>query len=427
MKDSLTLNAISFINGIIHLPGSKSISNRALLLSAMSHGVTVLKNLLLSDDTRHMLNALKVFGINFTFSKNNTICTIKGKAQPLYINQEITLFLGNSGTSMRSLTAILSLSNNNILLTGDERMKERPIKHLVNALQKGGAIIKYSEKKNYPPIKIQGGFSGGNIIIDGSISSQFLTALLISAPLAILDSTIMVKGTLVSKPYIDITLKLIRIFGIDIKNDSYTCFYIKGRQRYISPVNYSIEGDASSASYFLAAAAIKGGSVCVTGIGKNSIQGDVKFSNILRKMGSFITIGNNFVCCRGGGELHGIDMNLNDIPDAAMTIAIVALFSIGNTIIRNIYNWRVKETDRLSAMSAELRKIGALIHEGNDYICISPPKKFLYASINTYNDHRIAMCFSLIALANTKITLLNPNCVNKTYPNYFKELNSISF
>ncbi|QCI23313.1 3-phosphoshikimate 1-carboxyvinyltransferase [Buchnera aphidicola] len=426
MQNSLTLNPISFINGTVHLPGSKSISNRVLLLSAISKGTTYLHNLLFSDDTKYMLNTLRIFGINIVLSNNNTVCRIKGQAKPLYIEKKTSLFLGNAGTAMRPLSAILSLSNNDILLTGDDRMKERPIKHLVNALRQGGANIKYSETNNYPPIHIQGGFSGGNITINGSISSQFLTALLIASPLAIIDSKITIKGNLVSKPYIDMTLKLISQFGINIINDSYNCFYIKGRQQYQSPGDYFIEGDASSASYFLAAAAIKGGSVCVTGIGENSIQGDVKFSSILKKMGAFITVGNNFICCKKG-TLYGIDLDMNDIPDAAMTVAMVALFSIGETIIRNIYNWRVKETDRLSAMSAELRKIGAIVNEGNDFIHIIPPKKFFYANINTYNDHRIAMCFSLIALSNVKVTLLNPNCVNKTFPHYFKELHCISF
>ncbi|XBC41561.1 MAG: 3-phosphoshikimate 1-carboxyvinyltransferase [Buchnera aphidicola (Kaburagia rhusicola rhusicola)] len=426
MQDFITLNPISSINGTVNLPGSKSISNRVLLLSAMSEGITYLHNFLYSDDTKYMLDALKMFGINCTLSPNKTICTIEGQLQSLYVNKKLSLFLGNAGTAMRPLTAVLSLNRNNVFLTGDKRMKERPIKHLVDALQNGGADIQYCETEGYPPIYIKGGFSGGNITINGSISSQFLTSLLIAAPLAALDSKIMVRGQLVSKPYIDMTLKLIRMFGINIINESYSCFYIQGRQRYQSPGKYFIEGDASSASYFLASAAIKGGSVCVTGVGSNSIQGDIKFSQILKKMGAFITIGRNFICCRKG-KLNGVDLDMNDIPDSAMTIAMVALFSIGDTIIRNIYNWRVKETDRLSAMSIELRKIGATIKEGNDYIHISPPEKFFHANINTYNDHRMAMCFSLIALSNKKVTLLNPSCVNKTFPHYFQELECISF
>ncbi|XBC39016.1 MAG: 3-phosphoshikimate 1-carboxyvinyltransferase [Buchnera aphidicola (Nurudea shiraii)] len=427
MKKTLTLNPISFVNGKVNLPGSKSISNRILLLSSISHGVTNIRNLLYSDDTKYMLNALKIFGINFTLSKNNTVCEIQGKSSSLSLNQKTSLFLGNAGTAVRFLTAMLSLSgNNNVLLTGDSRMKQRPIQHLIDALRQGGANIQYFEENNYLPIYIKGGFRGGEIIVDGSISSQFLTALLIASPLAILDSKIIIKGNLVSKPYINMTLELIKKFKVNIIHDSYKCFYIQGRQKYQSPGNYLIEGDASSASYFLAAAAIKGGTVCVTGIGSNSIQGDVKFLKVLKKMGACVTMGKNFICCRKG-VLNGIDLDMNHIPDAAMTIAIVALFSKGDTIIRNIYNWKVKETDRLLAMSTELKKIGASVKSGNDYIYISPPKKFHCAKIDTYNDHRIAMCFSLIALSNTRVTLLNPNCVNKTFPNYFNILKSISF
>ncbi|XBC40547.1 MAG: 3-phosphoshikimate 1-carboxyvinyltransferase [Buchnera aphidicola (Nurudea yanoniella)] len=426
MEKTLTLDPISLVDGTVQLPGSKSISNRVLLLSSMSDGITNIHNLLFSDDTKYMLNALKIFGINFVLSKNNTVCEIQGRSDPLYANKEISLFLGNAGTAVRFLTAVLSLNNNNVLLTGDSQMKKRPIKHLVDALKQGGANIQYSAVKNYLPIYIRGGFSGGEITVDGSISSQFLTALLIASPLAKLDSKITIKGKLVSQPYIDMTLKLIKKFKVNIINDSYNFFYIKGNQRYQSPGNYLIEGDASSASYFLASAAIKGGSVCVTGVGSNSIQGDTEFSKVLKKMGAFVTVGKNFIYCRKG-TLRGIDLDLNRIPDAAMTIAIVALFSKGDTVIKNIYNWRVKETDRLSAMSIELKKIGAKIQEGNDYIHISPPKKFCYARINTYNDHRMAMCFSLIALSNVKVTLLNPDCVNKTFPNYFDELKFISF
>ncbi|AAO27013.1 3-phosphoshikimate 1-carboxyvinyltransferase [Buchnera aphidicola str. Bp (Baizongia pistaciae)] len=424
MHECLTLNPISLVNGTINLPGSKSITNRALLLSAMSNSTTHLKNILYSQDTQYMLNTLKICGIKFNCSYTNLSCTIEGCNKPLNISHKTSLFLGNAGTAFRSLAAIFSLNNNNILLTGNKRMKQRPIKHLVQALQQGGAQITYSEQDQYPPIKIKGGFIGGNIFVSGKISSQFLSALLIATPLAQLDSTITVTEKLVSKPYIDITLNLISKFGIKIIHKDYTKFNVQGRQKYISPKEYSIEGDASSASYFLAAAAIKGGSVKVTGIGLNSIQGDVKFANVLKKMGAYITFGKDFIVCKKK-DLIGIDLDMNDIPDAAMTIAIVALFSKGKTVIRNIYNWRVKETDRLSAMTNELKKIGAQVIEGNDYIEILPPINFVYAKINTYDDHRIAMCFALIALSGIKVTLLNYKCVNKTFPDYFQKLKSI--
>lgn len=424
MNNVLTLNPISLVNGTVKLPGSKSITNRALLLSAISEGQTHLTNMLFSQDTEYMLKALIKCGINIHYSRKKMNCIIHGYAHPLYINKKISLFLGNAGTAFRSLTAALSLENNDVLLTGDERMKDRPIRHLVQALTQGNANIKYLDKQNYPPINIKGGFLGGKIVINGTISSQFLSALLISTPLAKLNSVIIVKNTLVSKPYIDITLNLMKKFGINIIHEQYNQFNIVGCQKYKSPKKYKIEGDASSASYFLAAAAIKGGSVSVTGIGKHSIQGDIKFANILKKMGANITFGKNFITCQRG-ELYGINLDMNDIPDSAMTIAIVALFSKGKTIIRNIYNWRVKETDRLSAMAHELTKIGAKIIEGKDFIEIIPPTTFLYATIDTYNDHRIAMCFSLIALSDTKVTLLNPDCVKKTFPNYFEVLKSI--
>lgn len=425
-KDSLTLNPITYINGNVQLPGSKSISNRVLLLSAVAHGKTYLKNLLVSDDIYHMLHALKKIGIKYTLYNNNTECKIHGQNEPFSIKEKLSLFLGNAGTVMRPLVSMFSLRENNVLLTGDNRMKERPIHHLVDVLRQGGAIIEYCDNKYYPPIHVKGGFLGGKLKIDGSISSQFLSALLMSAPLASLDTEIIVKGELVSKPYIDITLNLIKSFGVLIHNDDYRFFYIKGNQKYKSPGKYWIEGDASSASYFLAAAAIKGGTVCVTGIGLKSIQGDINFANVLKNMGAIINWGDKFISCTRN-NLYAVNLDMNHIPDSAMTIAIVALFAKGTTTIRNIYNWRVKETDRLAAMSTELRKIGAEIIEGKDYISITPPKKFLNANIETYNDHRIAMCFSLIALSDAVVSIINPKCTSKTFPNYFPVLSSISF
>ncbi|CAL4321285.1 3-phosphoshikimate 1-carboxyvinyltransferase [Buchnera aphidicola] len=427
MEKFLTLNPISSVYGDIYLPGSKSISNRVLLMSAMSNGVTCIKNLLNSDDVNHMLKVFQKIGIKFNINNDYKNCIIEGCSGPLYYSNNISLFLGNAGTVMRPLTAAFSLLNNDIILTGDSRMQERPIKDLVLALRQGGAIIKYLQNEGYPPIKIQGGFLGGKIIINGNISSQFLTSLLISAPLAKLDTNITLKKPLISKPYVDITMKLMKNFGITVYHENYQKFFIKGNQIYYSPKNIYIEGDASSASYFLAAAAIKGKSVRVIGIDKNSIQGDIQFVNILKKMGGKINWGKNFVKC-SEGRLKAIDLDANDIPDAAMTIAILALFTYNGktTIIRNIYSWRLKETDRLKAMTIELKKIGAFVIEGKDYICITPPKKFIYAKINTYNDHRMAMCFSLIALSNQSVTIMNPKCVSKTFPQYFQEFNKIS-
>lgn len=423
--ESLTLQPIARVDGAINLPGSKSVSNRALLLAALACGKTVLTNLLDSDDVRHMLNALSALGINYTLSADRTRCDITGNGGALRAPGALELFLGNAGTAMRPLAAALCLGQNEIVLTGEPRMKERPIGHLVDSLRQGGANIDYLEQENYPPLRLRGGFIGGEIEVDGSVSSQFLTALLMTAPLAPEDITIRVKGELVSKPYIDITLNLMKSFGVEIANHHYQQFVVKGGQQYHSPGRYLVEGDASSASYFLAAGAIKGGTVKVTGIGRKSMQGDIRFADVLEKMGATITWGDDFIACTRG-ELHAIDMDMNHIPDAAMTIATTALFAKGTTTLRNIYNWRVKETDRLFAMATELRKVGAEVEEGHDYIRITPPAKLQHADIGTYNDHRMAMCFSLVALSDTPVTILDPKCTAKTFPDYFEQLARMS-
>ncbi|HCL1993711.1 TPA: 3-phosphoshikimate 1-carboxyvinyltransferase [Salmonella enterica subsp. enterica serovar Infantis] len=423
--ESLTLQPIARVDGAINLPGSKSVSNRALLLAALACGKTVLTNLLDSDDVRHMLNALSALGINYTLSADRTRCDITGNGGPLRASGALELFLGNAGTAMRPLAAALCLGQNEIVLTGEPRMKERPIGHLVDSLRQGGANIDYLEQENYPPLRLRGGFTGGDIEVDGSVSSQFLTALLMTAPLAPEDTIIRVKGELVSKPYIDITLNLMKTFGVEITNHHYQQFVVKGGQQYHSPGRYLVEGDASSASYFLAAGAIKGGTVKVTGIGRKSMQGDIRFADVLEKMGATITWGDDFIACTRG-ELHAIDMDMNHIPDAAMTIATTALFAKGTTTLRNIYNWRVKETDRLFAMATELRKVGAEVEEGHDYIRITPPAKLQHADIGTYNDHRVAMCFSLVALSDTPVTILDPKCTAKTFPDYFEQLARMS-
>ncbi|MCD1126793.1 3-phosphoshikimate 1-carboxyvinyltransferase [Jinshanibacter sp. LJY008] len=425
MLESLTLQPIAKFNGTINLPGSKSVSNRALLLAAMAQGKTRLTNLLDSDDVRHMLNALKALGVHYQLSDCHTICDIEGVAGSLKTHSPLEIFLGNAGTAMRPLAAALSLGLGDNILTGEPRMKERPIGHLVDSLRQGGAQIDYLEQQNYPPLRLRGGFQGGNISVDGSVSSQFLTALLMAAPLAAQDTHITIKGDLVSKPYIEITLHMMRDFGVDVSHDNYQVFHIKGQQQYRAVEQYLVEGDASSASYFLAAAAIRGGSVRVTGIGKNSVQGDIRFADVLEAMGANVIWGDDFIECQHG-VLNGIDMDMNHIPDAAMTIATTALFAKGETRIRNIYNWRVKETDRLSAMATELRKVGAEVEEGEDYIRVVPPAQLKHAEIETYNDHRMAMCFSLVALSDTPVTILDPKCTAKTFPDYFKQFARLS-
>ena len=422
---SLTLQPIKKFSGTINLPGSKSVSNRALLLSALSQGKTRLTNLLDSDDVRYMLDALKALDVKYQLSSDRTICDIEGVGGKLHSAHPLELFLGNAGTAMRPLAAALCLADNNIVLTGEPRMKERPIGHLVDALRQGGAKIDYLENDGYPPLHIHGGFTGGKIAVNGSVSSQFLTALLMAAPLATNDTEITIIGDLVSKPYIDITIKMMAMFGVSVSNDRYQKFIIKANQTYQSPGHYLVEGDASSASYFLAAAAIKGGTVRVTGIGKKSLQGDTQFAHVLEKMGAKITWADDYIECTRG-ELNGIDMDMNHIPDAAMTIATTALFAKGPTTIRNIYNWRVKETDRLSAMATELRKVGATVDEGEDYITIIPPTTLNHADIKTYNDHRMAMCFSLVALSDTPVTILDPKCTMKTFPDYFEQFKRLS-
>lgn len=421
--DKITLAPVSYVEGEINLPGSKSLSNRALLLSALAKGTTEVRNLLDSDDVRYMLNALKALGVNYQLSEDKTVCTLEGVGGAFQWQAGLALFLGNAGTAMRPLTAALCLAGqqeSEIVLTGEPRMKERPILHLVDALRQVGASIEYLEAEGYPPIAIRNrGLTGGKVQIDGSISSQFLTALLMAAPLAGGDMEIEIVGDLVSKPYIDITLAMMKDFGVTVSHNNYQSFFVKGNQHYISPKRYCVEGDASSASYFLAAAAIKG-KVKVTGIGKNSIQGDRLFAEVLAKMGAKVTWGEDFIQVEKG-DLVGIDMDMNHIPDAAMTIATTALFAKGKTTIRNIYNWRVKETDRLSAMATELRKLGVTVEEGEDFITIEPlPLSQLnVAEIATYNDHRMAMCFALVALA-TEVTILDPNCTAKTFPTFFE-------
>ncbi|QLB18919.1 3-phosphoshikimate 1-carboxyvinyltransferase [Mannheimia granulomatis] len=428
--EKLTLNPISRVEGEINLPGSKSLSNRALLLAALAKGTTRVTNLLDSDDIRHMLNALKALGVNYELSEVKTVCVVEGIGGAFQMQNGLSLFLGNAGTAMRPLAAALCLkgeANAQVILTGEPRMKERPIKHLVDALRQVGADVQYLENEGYPPLAItNSGLKGGKVQIDGSISSQFLTALLMAAPLADGDMEIEIMGDLVSKPYIDITLAMMKDFGVLVENRNYQTFLVKGNQSYISPQTYLVEGDASSASYFLAAGAIKG-KVKVTGIGKNSIQGDRLFADVLEKMGAKITWGEDFIQAEQT-QLKGIDMDMNHIPDAAMTIATTALFAEGETIIRNIYNWRVKETDRLVAMATELRKIGAIVEEGEDFIRIQPLalENFQHAEIETYNDHRVAMCFSLVALSDTAVTILDPKCTAKTFPTYFTELARLS-
>ena len=428
--EQLTLHPINKINGEVFLPGSKSLSNRALLIAALANGTTKITNLLVSDDIKHMLNALSSLDISYTLSDCGTECTVVGNNGFFNTDAPLELYLGNAGTAMRPLCAALAASNGEFVLTGEPRMKERPIGHLVDALNQLNADVEYLENKDYPPVKINGKALSANsneskVSIDGSISSQFLTAILMIAPLLKTNTTIEIEGDLVSKPYIDITLDIMARFGVQVENNNYQSFFVKGEQSYQAVERYMVEGDASSASYFLAAAAIKGGEVTVHGIGKLSVQGDKYFADVLEKMGAEVIWHDESITVKGA-PLTAVDMDMNHIPDAAMTIATTALFAKGTTSIRNIYNWRVKETDRLFAMATELRKVGAEVIEGDDFITITPPEVITHAAIDTYDDHRIAMCFSLVALSDTPVTINDPKCTSKTFPDYFDKLAQVS-
>ena len=423
--EQLTLDPIAKVSGEVNVPGSKSLSNRALLLAALAEGETELTNLLDSEDIEHMLNALTKLGVSYRLSEDKTQCVVQGNGGAFNVAEPLELFLGNAGTAMRPLCAALAASNVDTVLTGEPRMEERPIGDLVDALREADAEVTYLKNEGYPPLQIKGKtLNGGEMSVDGSVSSQFLTALLMAAPLFSGDVTIRIKGELVSKPYIDITLDTMAKFGVTVENDNYQTFTVSGDAKYIAPGKFMVEGDASSASYFLAAGAIKGGTVRVTGIGQNSIQGDIRFADVLEAMGATVVWNDEYVEVTGA-PLKGVNMDMNHIPDAAMTIATTALFAEGPTTMTNIYNWRVKETDRLAAMATELQKLGAKVEEGHDYIKVWPTDSLKHAEIDTYNDHRIAMCFSLVALSDTPVTINDPGCTRKTFPDYFTRFKTL--
>ncbi len=425
--DAIYLAPIKQVSGEVTIPGSKSLSNRALLLAALADGKSRLTNLLDSDDIRHMLTALAQLGVSYTLNDNKSVCEITGLGGRFRSETKQKIFLGNAGTAMRPLCAALAFSDANVILHGEPRMHERPIGDLTESLIHAGANIEYIENTGYPPIHIKPSeIHADTFEVDGSVSSQFLTALLMATPLLNKSIDINITGQLVSKPYIDITTDTMAKFGVCVVNNQYKQFCIDKSAKFIANDKFVVEGDASSASYFLAAAAIKGGSVTVHGVGTASVQGDKDFALVLEKMGATV-IWNDYSITVKKGQLTGVDLDLNHIPDAAMTIATTALFATGPTTIRNIYNWRVKETDRLHAMATELRKVGAKVEEGNDYIHIIPPERIRHAEIDTYDDHRMAMCFSLVALdENSGVTINDPGCTSKTFPDYFAALDKIS-
>ncbi len=421
----LDLAPIGRAAGSIVLPGSKSISNRVLLLAALARGETVVRDALDADDTRVMLAALARLGVQATQPSPGEI-RVQGCAGSLP-SRSAGLFLGNAGTAFRPLTAVLALCGGDYTLSGVPRMHERPIRDLVDALRAIGAQIDYLGAEGYPPLALHPGAIslGGPVPVRGDVSSQFLTALLMALPLAGRDSVIEVAGELISKPYVEITLNLMRRFGLEVKRDGWRAFSVPGRG-YASPGEIHVEGDASSASYFLAAGAIAGGPVRVEGVGRDSIQGDVRFVEVLERMGAQVAMGPNWIEARGAGKLRALDADLNHIPDAAMTAAVMALFADGPSTLRNIASWRVKETDRLAAMATELRKLGAEVEEGADYLRVVPPEKLRPATIDTYDDHRMAMCFSLAALGGVPVRINDPKCVAKTFPEYFQVLATLA-
>ena len=432
----LDLPALDAAAGEVLLPGSKSISNRVLLLSALSLGTTTVYDLLASDDTRVMLDGLRQIGCEVEESGSTVRITGLGGRKPV---SPCSLFMGNAGTAMRPLTAALALLGGEFELSGVPRMHERPIGDLVDALRQLGCHIDYLGNPGYPPLRIA--HSNGvpalalnqPIQVRGDVSSQFLTALLMALPLVATQTAVHIEvvGELISKPYIAITLQLLARFGIQVHHDNWQRFTIPAGSQYQSPGSIYVEADASSASYFIALGAIASSaeasnSIKIQGVGLDSIQGDIRFVEAAQAMGAKVTGGPNWLeVQRGAWPLKAIDLDCNHIPDAAMTLAVMALYATGTTTLRNIASWRVKETDRIAAMANELRKLGATVQEGADYIQITPPastEHWKAASIHTYDDHRVAMCFSLATFnpAKLPVRIEDPKCVAKTFPDYFE-------
>jgi 3-phosphoshikimate 1-carboxyvinyltransferase len=431
----LDLAPIRRVRGTVKLPGSKSISNRILLLAALADGETLIRDLLEADDTQVMLEALRTLGVTWKDEGGRTV-RVRGTGGTFPV-KKAQLNLGNAGTAFRPLTAVLAVCGGDYRLSGVARMDERPIGDLVDALRQLGASIAYLGEEGYPPLAIRPATirAGGKVSVRGDVSSQFLTGLLLALPLTGARTVVSVEGELISKPYVEITLNTLRRFGVAVERDGWSAFTIPAA-RYASPGEIFIEGDASSASYFLAAGAISGlaggGPVRVEGVGRSSIQGDVRFAETLERMGAAITMGENWIEAGAGaeaaqrGKLKAIDADFNHIPDAAMTAAVAALFADGVSTLRNIGSWRVKETDRIAAMATELRKLGATVGEGGDSLRIEPPARLRAATIDTYDDHRMAMCFALAALGGITVRINDPGCVAKTFPGYFDALAGIA-
>jgi len=397
---ALDLGPLSRAAGTVRLPGSKSISNRVLLLAALARGETEVRGLLDAEDTQVMRAALGKLGAGLSA-------------------KQAELFLGNAGTALRPLTAVLALCGGDYRLSGSPRMHERPIRDLVDALRALGARIDYLGAEGFPPLAIHPGriAAGQTVSVRGDVSSQYLSALLVALPLAG-GGTIEVEGDLISKPYVEITLNLMQRFGVEVRRSAWRRFVVPGTA-YVSPGKVLVEGDASSASYFLAAGAIAGGPVRVEGVGRGSIQGDVRFAEVLEAMGARVALGEDWIEAEGHAPLRAFDLDLNHIPDAAMTAAAMALFADGPCVVRNIASWRVKETDRIAAMATELGKLGAGVEAGADYLKVAPRQLACGVALDTYGDHRMAMSLSLAALGGVRVRINDPECVAKTFPGYF--------
>ncbi len=427
----LDLPALSAAGGTVQLPGSKSISNRVLLLAGMAEGTTHVRGLLDSDDTRVMLDALRQLGC--AVDRDGTDCRVRGLGGRLRVH-DAKLFLGNAGTAMRPLAAALAVlaatQGGHFELSGVPRMHERPIGDLVDALRPLGCRINCLGAEGYPPLALYGD-AGGRLALDapirvrGDVSSQFLTALLLALPLvAVRDIVVEVDGELISKPYVEITLNLLARFGIAVAREGWRRFTVAAGSTYRTPGEIHVEGDASAASYFIALGAIGahgGRTLRIEGVGLDSIQGDIRFVEAARAMGADVRgSANGLEVRRGRWPLEPIRLDCNHIPDAAMTLAVMALFARGPSRLENIASWRVKETDRIAAMAAECRALGATVVEGTDFIEIAPPAPWRPAAVRTYDDHRVAMCFSLAAFGGVPVRVLDPRCVGKTYPDYFE-------
>jgi 3-phosphoshikimate 1-carboxyvinyltransferase len=435
--ETLCVKPIKSLDGTVTLPGSKSLSNRCLLLAALSEGNTKVENLLDSDDIRYMLEALDKLEIPVERHSLDSV-TVTGQAGPINApsDEVCDLFLGNAGTAMRPLAAALCMGKGKFVLDGVARMRERPIADLIEGLQQLGANVSCFAETGCPPVSIDAnGVKGGTALISGKMSSQFLSSLLMAAPAASGDVSIQIKDELVSAPYVALTTSLMKKFGVHVEiegdMDGKPSFQISADSAYKSPGSILVEGDASSASYFLAGAAITGGKVTVRGCGSDSVQGDVAFANVLEQMGATVTWGPDSISVSRdpGTKLRGVDVDCGKIPDAAMTLAVAALFAEGPTTIRNVYSWRLKETERMKAIVSECTKLGGIVEEYHDYCIIHPPKDNKLNDnvlIETYDDHRMAMTFSLAACGGVNVIINDPGCTAKTFPTYFDMLESIT-